>query len=59
MERSIAATLAPVLEGNDDALPIPDYGKGEDPYQGYQVHDYGTLTKAASQSFFPLLVKEN
>jgi hypothetical protein len=20
--------------------PIPDYGAGNDPYQGYQVHDY-------------------
>lgn len=20
--------------------PIPDYGTGPDPYQGYQVHDY-------------------
>ncbi|GAA5890966.1 hypothetical protein JCM6882_008869 [Rhodosporidiobolus microsporus] len=40
MEEGIAATLAPVLSGADDAPPIPDYGKGEDPYQGYQVHDY-------------------
>jgi hypothetical protein len=40
MERSISAILAPVLAGNEDVLPIPDFGKGEDPYQGYQVHDY-------------------
>ncbi|GAA5853502.1 hypothetical protein JCM8547_002482 [Rhodosporidiobolus lusitaniae] len=40
MERSIKAILAPVLSGDKDAKPIPDYGKGEDPYQGYQVHDY-------------------
>ncbi|GAA5831425.1 hypothetical protein JCM11251_004021 [Rhodosporidiobolus azoricus] len=40
MEQGIAATLAPVHDGNEDAPPIPDFGKGDDPYQGYQVHDY-------------------
>ncbi|GAA6022961.1 hypothetical protein JCM10207_007730 [Rhodosporidiobolus poonsookiae] len=65
MERSIAATLAPVLEGRDDAASIPDYGEGADPYQGYQVHDYMDISflrmdpdvKAASGKTIELMGK--
>ncbi|GAA5954363.1 hypothetical protein JCM21900_005042 [Sporobolomyces salmonicolor] len=35
MERSIA-----LFDLSNATAPIPDYGAGEDPYQGYQVHDY-------------------
>ncbi|GAA5895446.1 hypothetical protein JCM5296_006772 [Sporobolomyces johnsonii] len=35
MERSIA-----LFDLSTATTPIPDYGAGEDPYQGYQVHDY-------------------
>lgn len=28
------------LKLNEATEPIPDYGCGEDPYQGMQVHDY-------------------
>jgi phosphatidylinositol transfer protein SFH5 len=43
--------------------PIPDYGKGPDPYQGIQVHDYQSVSflrmdpraKAASKAAIELL----
>lgn len=35
MEMSVAA-----LDLQKADKPIPDYGKGIDPYQGYQIHDY-------------------
>jgi hypothetical protein len=35
MERSIQA-----LALSTATTPIPDYGLGPDPYQGYQIHDY-------------------
>lgn len=43
--------------------PIPDYGKGEDPYQGIQVHDYKSVSflrmdpraKAASKQTISML----
>jgi phosphatidylinositol transfer protein SFH5 len=43
--------------------PIPDYGKGPDPYQGIQVHDYlnvsflrmDTRAKAASKKTIEML----
>jgi hypothetical protein len=43
--------------------PIPDFGEGEDPYQGIQVHDYksvsflrmDTRAKAASKQTIELL----
>lgn len=28
------------LKLSEATAPIPDYGKGADPYQGYQIHDY-------------------
>ncbi|KAL3656322.1 hypothetical protein V7S43_018814 [Phytophthora oleae] len=28
------------LKLNEATVPIPDYGKGRDPYQGIQIHDY-------------------
>ncbi|GAA6035265.1 hypothetical protein JCM8097_008789 [Rhodosporidiobolus ruineniae] len=63
MERSIAAILEPVLSGKEDAPPIPDYGEGEDPYQGYQVHDYMDISflrmdpdvKAASKATIEIM----
>lgn len=39
MERSVhKLNIAQATE------PIPDYGKGPDPYQGYQVHDYRQIS---------------
>ncbi|KAF2748071.1 CRAL/TRIO domain-containing protein [Sporormia fimetaria CBS 119925] len=35
MERSVHK-----LDLANATVPIPDYGQGPDPYQGYQVHDY-------------------
>jgi hypothetical protein len=35
MERSVQK-----LELAKATKPIPDFGEGLDPYQGYQVHDY-------------------
>ncbi|KAF2203410.1 CRAL/TRIO domain-containing protein [Delitschia confertaspora ATCC 74209] len=45
--------------------PIPDFGKGPDPYQGFQVHDYKNVsflrmdphTKAASKKTIEILGK--
>ncbi|GAA6058370.1 hypothetical protein JCM3770_005279 [Rhodotorula araucariae] len=68
MERGIAAILKPVIEAttpNQEAalVPIPDFGEGEDPYQGYQIHDYMDVSflrmdpavKAASQATITLM----
>ncbi|GAA6000358.1 Sfh5p [Rhodotorula paludigena] len=68
MERSIAAILAPVLQANTPEqeaarAPISDFGKGADPYQGYQVHDYLNVSmlrmdpdvKAASKKTIELM----
>ncbi|BGP36930.1 Non-classical phosphatidylinositol transfer protein (PITP) [Rhodotorula kratochvilovae] len=68
MERGVAAILKPVLEATtpeqEAALePIPDYSEGEDPYQGYQVHDYMDISflrmdpsvKAASKATIALM----
>lgn len=45
------------------SVPIPDYGQGEDPYQGIQIHDYKNVSffkmdaraKAASKATIELL----
>lgn len=39
MERSIHK-----LGLKEATQPIPDYGQGPDPYQGYQVHDYRQIS---------------
>jgi hypothetical protein len=51
------------LELAKATTPIPDYGQGQDPYQGIQVHDYQSVSflrmdpraKAASKATIELL----
>lgn len=53
MELSIRA-----LRLSDATAPIPDYGKGADPYQGFQIHDYMGVSFLRQDPFVKAASKE-
>ncbi|KAF2139343.1 uncharacterized protein K452DRAFT_75484 [Aplosporella prunicola CBS 121167] len=46
------------LKLNEATTPIPDYGKGVDPYQGIQVHDYLSISFLRQDPHVKVATKE-